>query len=127
MDVDIARLEAVIPGYVVLVKDAGVEYVSEGLAKRLGLMADKLKKDLEGIPELFMSADLIPDPIVLPSAQAQEYRFTCTPIPMDGFRVIAFSEERPEHKPVIEYADRDTFVRMFTNAYMGCLVVDEEG
>ena len=124
MDVDIARLEAILSPYIVLVRDTGVEYVSDGLAKRLGVIKDQLKKDLEGMPELFVAPQDIPGTILLPSSNPGENMFTCTPIAMESFRVIAFSEEAPKLRPIIEYADRDTFVRMFTRAHMGCLVVD---
>jgi diguanylate cyclase (GGDEF)-like protein/PAS domain S-box-containing protein len=125
MDVDIARLGAILSPYFVLIKDSGVEYVSDGLAKRLGVIDEQLKKNLERMPELFTAVQNVPRTISLASVNAEANRFTCTPIPMDSCRVIAFSEELPEHKPIMEYADRDTFVRMFTSAHMGCLVIDE--
>ena len=125
MDVDITRLAAILSPYFVLIKDSGVEYVSDGLAKRLGVIGEQLKKNLEEMPELFTAVQHVPSTISLISANSEANRFTCTPISLDSCRVIAFSEELPKHKPIMEYADRDTFVRMFTSAYMGCLVVDE--
>jgi diguanylate cyclase (GGDEF)-like protein/PAS domain S-box-containing protein len=125
MDVDIARLEAILSPYFVLIKDLGVEYVSDGLAKRLGVIGEQLKKNLEEMPELFTAVQHVPSTISLTSANSEANRFTCTPISLDNCRVIAFCEELPKYKPIMEYADRDTFVRMFTTAYMGCLVVDE--
>lgn len=125
MDVDIARLGAILSPYFVLIKDSGVEYVSDGLAKRLGVMGEQLKKNLEEMPELFTSVQHVPGTVSLTSANSEANRFTCTSISLDSCRVIAFCEELPKHKPIMEYADRDTFVRMFTTAHMGCLVVDE--
>ena len=125
MDVDITRLEAILSPYIVLIKDSGVEYVSNGLAKRLGIISEQLKKNLQDIPELFTTVQHVPSTVLLTSANAEANKFICTAIPLDDCRVIAFCDEPPKPKPIMEYADRDTFVRMFTRSYMGCLIVDE--
>ena len=125
MDVDITRLEAILSPYIVLIKDSGVEYVSEGLAKKLGVISEQLKKNLEGLPELFTTIQHVPSTVLLTAANTEANKFICTAIPLDDCRVIAFCEEPPRLKPIMEYADRDTFVRMFNRAYMGCLVVDQ--
>ncbi|MGD0210205.1 MAG: sensor domain-containing diguanylate cyclase [Desulfomonilia bacterium] len=125
MDVDITRLEAILSPYIVLIKDSGVEYVSDGLAKKLGVISEQLKKNLEDIPELFTTVQHMPSTVLLTSANDEANKFIGTTIPLDGCRVIAFCEEPLKPQPIMEYADRDTFVRMFNRAYMGCLVVDK--
>ncbi|HVN72363.1 MAG TPA: PAS domain-containing protein, partial [Desulfomonilia bacterium] len=125
MDVDIVRLEAILSPYIVLIRNSGVEYVSEGLARRLGVITDQLKKNLEGMPELFTDQANDTSLVSLVFAGAEANTFSCTRIPLDDRRVLALCEETPMHKPFMEYADRDTFVRMFMRAYMGCLIVDE--
>ena len=96
MDVDITRLEAILSPYIVLIKDSGVEYVSEGLAKKLGVISEQLKKNLEGLPELFTTIQHMPSTVLLTSANTEANKFICTAIPLDDCRVIAFCEEPPQ-------------------------------
>ena len=74
MDVDIAQFEAILSPYFVLIKDTEVDYVSDGLAKRLGVIGEQLKKNLEEIPELFTAVQHVPGTISLTSSNSQAYR-----------------------------------------------------
>jgi len=124
MDFDIARLEAVLSPYIVLLGGSGVRYVSDALGKRLGIVDDELKKNLGRIPEFIAFDQDIPPMVTLPVAGSEGDVFTCTEIALDDCRVIALTEEKGASRPFFEYADRDTFVRMFANAPLGYLVVD---
>jgi diguanylate cyclase (GGDEF)-like protein/PAS domain S-box-containing protein len=125
MDVDIERLEAILSPYIVVLKNSGVDYVSPPLANRLGVVAEQLKKNLDALPELFTDLQYGPSSVSLTSMSSETSTFTCTAIPLGEYRVIALNEEPSRHKPIIEFADRDTFVRMFNNAPIGCFIVDQ--
>lgn len=124
MDADIAGLEAVLSPYIVVLDDSGVQYVSAALAGRLGLPDDEIRGYLQGIPELASSREMPPPSIALAGKGKTSGVFACTAITLDDCRVIALTDEKRRARPFVEYADRDTFVRMFISAPIGSLVVD---
>lgn len=124
MDIDIARLEAAVSPYLVLIGDTGVEYVSLGLAERLGVLSERLKEELGTVPGLTTGQHDVPRQVSLASAGNGQRTFSCIPISLEGGMLLALSEDAPRLKPLMEYADRDTFVRMFMYAPVAGLVVD---
>ena len=95
--------------------DVGVDH-KHVMTKKLGVISEQLEKNLEGLPELFTTIQHVPSTVLLTAANTEANKFICTAIPLDDCRVIAFCEEPPRLKPIMEYADRDTFVRMFNRA-----------
>jgi diguanylate cyclase (GGDEF)-like protein/PAS domain S-box-containing protein len=124
MDVDLTTLEAALAPYIVLFGDSGVQYVSAALAKRLGVMDDELRGNLEKFPAFCCPANEIPPTVSLAMTGRDTEVFACTAIPFDDCTLIALSDEKQPSRPFFEYADRDTFVRMFKNVPAGSLVVD---
>ena len=124
MDLDIAWLEAVLSPYFVLLGDTGVQYVSAALSKRLGVVDGEIRQHLENIPEFAFTAEKIPPSVSLAVKGSAPDVFACTAIALDDCRIIALTDEQHPVRPFVEYADRDTYVRMFSNAPMGGLVVD---
>ncbi|MCU0576821.1 MAG: sensor domain-containing diguanylate cyclase [Desulfobacterota bacterium] len=124
MDVDLTTLEAALAPYIVLFGDSGVQYVSAALAKRLGVIDDELRRNLEKFPAFCCPANEIPPTVSLAMTGRDAEVFACTAIPFDDCKLIALSDEKQPSRPFFEYADRDTFVRMFKNVPAGSLVVD---
>ncbi len=122
MDVDIARLEAALSPYLVLITDAGIDYVSAALAKRLGRTGDEVKRNLEKVEGLTGPLPASPSSVSLASNGDGPLAFDCTTVVLPECTVVALAEEG-QHQ-IIEYADRDTFVRMFNVSPVGYLVVD---
>jgi diguanylate cyclase (GGDEF)-like protein/PAS domain S-box-containing protein len=124
MDVDLTTLEAALAPYIVLLGDSGVRYISAALAKRLGVIDDELRRNLEKFPAFCCPANEIPPTVSLAMTGRDAEVFACTAIPIDDCKLIALNDERRPSRPFFEYADRDTFVRMFKNVPAGSLVVD---
>ncbi len=123
MDVDIARLEAALSPYIVLITDAGIDYASAALARRLGCTDGDVKRNLEKIEGFTGSMPSSPSSVSLPSNGNGPLVFDCTTVVLPECRVAVLAEEG-QHQ-IIEYADRDTFVRMFNVSPVGYLVVDQ--
>lgn len=124
MDLDIAGLEAALSPYIVIIGGSGVHYVSTALSRRLGMDDDEIGRRLEHVAGLTTPAQGGPQCVTIDHAGEETQVFACTSIALDDCRVIALAEERRPARPFVEYADRDTFVRMFSSAPMGCLVLD---
>jgi len=124
MDLDIAGLEAVLSPYIVLLGGTGVHYVSAALSGRLGVDECEVRRGLDRIPAFVSPGAEIPSSVALATKGGGEDVFACTAITLGDCRVIALISEKNPARPFVEYADRDTFVRMFTRAPVGGLVVD---
>ena len=125
MDVDIGTLEAVLSPYIVLLRDTGVEYVSDALADRLGVMADHLRENLSNQGELFSQVHEGHCTISLASAEEEHPVFSYTDIPLEDIRIIALSEENARTAPFKEEADPEIFIRMLKVAGNSCLIVEK--
>jgi diguanylate cyclase (GGDEF)-like protein/PAS domain S-box-containing protein len=125
MDVDIGTLEAVLSPYIVLLRDAGVEYVSDALADRLGVMADHLRESLSSQGELFSQAHEGRCTISLASAEEEHPVFSYTDIPLEDIRIIVLSEEKAITAPFMEETDPEIFIRMLKVSGNSCLIVEK--
>ncbi len=125
MDVDIGILETVLSPYIVILKDSGVEYVSEALAARLGIMAAQLRENLSRQGELFSRAREGRCTISLASANRDCPAFSYTDIPFEGLRVIALSEENAKTAAFMEGEDPEIFIRMLKCSGNSCLIVEK--
>lgn len=124
MDVDIGTLEAVLSPYIVLLRGSGVEYVSDALARRLGVVTDHLMETLSRRGEFFSPSRGDRTTISFTST-GNDPVFSYTDIPLRGVRIIALSEEAAKPPLPMDQGTHETSSRMLEGSGASCLMVDK--
>jgi diguanylate cyclase (GGDEF)-like protein/PAS domain S-box-containing protein len=125
MDVDIGILEAVLSPYLVFMRDSGVEYVSDALADRLGVMTNHLQDTLSTQCESFSTPAGSLATIRLASSKGELPEFFFTDIPYQDLKIISLSEKNAKPLDPMEKGDHEIFIRMLKASGAGCLIVEK--
>jgi diguanylate cyclase (GGDEF)-like protein/PAS domain S-box-containing protein len=126
MDVDIGILEAALSPYIIYMKDSGVEYVSDALARRLGMVTEHLRDTLNKRTDL-SSLDSGSRLALHHAASAGGSPvFSCVHIPYRDLRILALSEEDANGIPTLmEKGDHEIFIRMLKASGAACVIVEK--
>jgi diguanylate cyclase (GGDEF)-like protein/PAS domain S-box-containing protein len=125
MDVDLGTLEAVLSPYLVFMKDSGVEYVSDALANRLGVMTRHLQETLSSRGDIFSLTGGGRATISMISADGEPPVFSYTDVPFRDLRIIALSEEAAKPRDSVDKRDPEISAKMLKASGAGCLIIEK--
>lgn len=125
MDVDIGILEAVLSPYMIFMKDSEVKYVSDALAKRLGMLTENLLTDLKNRSDLISLDSGSRLTLNQTVRSGTSPVFSCMHVPYRDMRILALSEETSGAFSFMDKGDHEIFLKMLKASGAACLIVEK--